>query len=246
MINSSDRRPIEYVNIGIPGKNIGTVSDEAGKFGLVVDPRYDTDSVLFSIIGFEPQAIAVSELRATAISSIKLKEKVYELTEVVIQPKDYRTKTLGVTSKSKKFSAGFTDNLLGYECGIRMSVKKTAIVKQVNINVSYCSYDTVFYRLNIYEERDKLGFKNILQEPIYILMDRELVKDEIQIDLRSKDISVDGDFLVTLEHIKDLGEGKLLFSAGLRKKTHFRKTSQGAWETAPVGISISVVADVEQ
>jgi hypothetical protein len=64
--------------------------------------------------------------------------------------------------------------------------------------------------------------------------------------LRSKDILTNGDFLITLEHIKDLGEGHLLFCAGLGTKTYFKKTSQGKWEAVPVGVSISVVADVEK
>jgi hypothetical protein len=51
--------------------------------------------------------------------------------------------------------------------------------------------------------------------------------------------------LVTLEHIKDLGIGRLSFCAALFRKTHYRPTSQGTWKTGPVGISLSVVADVE-
>ena len=73
-----------------------------------------------------------------------------------------------------------------------------------------------------------------------------MVKDELQIDLQSKNIVVDGNFLVTLEHIKDLGKGYLHFCAGLADKTYYRKTSQGKWDTVPVGISLSVIADVEK
>jgi hypothetical protein len=77
-------------------------------------------------------------------------------------------------------------------------------------------------------------------------MPKELVKDEIQIDLQPKNIVLEGDFLVTLEHVKDLGDGYLNFCAGLTDKTFFRKTSQGKWESVPFGISISVIADVEK
>ena len=127
-----------------------------------------------------------------------------------------------------------------------MKVKKTAFIKKVNINISNCSYDTIFYRLNIYKANGKNDFENILREPIYIKLPKESVKDEIEIDLQEKNIVVDGNFLVSLEHVKNLGPGNLYFCAGLSNKTYFRKTSQGKWETAPVGISISVVADVEK
>ena len=56
---------------------------------------------------------------------------------------------------------------------------------------------------------------------------------------------VEGDFLVTLEHVKDLGPGYLYFCAGLSKITYYRKTSHGKWKTVPIGVIISVVADVE-
>jgi hypothetical protein len=57
---------------------------------------------------------------------------------------------------------------------------------------------------------------------------------------------VDGDFLVTLEHVKDLGPGYLYFFGAFTDRTYRRKTSQGKWESDKWGISISVEADVEK
>jgi hypothetical protein len=127
-----------------------------------------------------------------------------------------------------------------------MKQKKSSVIKKVNVNISSCTYDSVIYRLNIYRVRSNTDFENILREPIYLKMPKQMVNDEIQIDLQSRNIMIEGDFLVTLEHIKNLGEGQLLFSAGFKEKTYYRKTSHGKWDTAPVGISISVIADVEQ
>jgi hypothetical protein len=246
VISAADKQPISYVNIGIPGKGVGTVSDENGRFEIVIDDSFDTDSVQFSMVGYESRVVSVAQLRTMGRPNIELKEKVIGLSELVIRSRDYKTKTLGVKTKVKKLSAGFEDNLLGYECGILMKIKKTALIRQVNINIASCSYDSLLYRLNVYEKQGNMDFENILKEPIYITMAREGVKNEIQIDLQARDILVEGDFLVTLEHIKDLGDGHLLFSVSLIDKTYYRKTSQGAWETAPVGVSISVVADVER
>jgi hypothetical protein len=164
----------------------------------------------------------------------------------IVRPRVFKERTLGVTTKFKKISAGFKDNMLGYECGILMKVKKSAFLKKVNINISNCSYDTIFYRVNIYKVHGKMDFENILREPVYLKMPKKSVGEGIVIDLAAKNIVVDGDFLVTLEHVKDLGPGNLYFCAGLSSKTYFRKTSQGKWETVPVGVSISVVADVEK
>jgi hypothetical protein len=246
LINAESRQPVEFANIGIAGKNTGTVSDHQGKFSLTVDDKFDNDTILFSIIGFKTRHIAVADLRKQNDYTVLLEEKIYELSEVVVKPKVFKPRTLGVTSRFKGVSAGFKDNLLGYELGIRVSIKKTAFLKAVNINIARCTYDTIFYRMNIYKVHGDMDFENILQEPIYIQMTKESVKDQIQIDLQSKNIVVDGDFLITLEHVKNLGNGTLYFCARFPNKTYFRKTSHGNWETAPIGISMSVIADVEK
>lgn len=246
VMDIGNKKPIEFANIGIAGKNVGTVTDFNGRFNLFVDPDYDNDTILFSIIGYQPLSIKIADLRKNSDNEVFLKEKAYDLVEVIIIPKKYIQRTIGVTTKSRMISAGFKDNKLGYECGVLIKVKKTALIKKVNINIFDCSYDSIFYRLNIYRVNGKMNFENMLREPIYIRMAKESVRDEIQIDLQSKEIMVEGDFLITLEHVKDIGDGYLNFCAGFKDKTYYRKTSQGKWETVPVGISISVVADVEK
>ncbi len=250
VLNKTTGKPVEYVNIGIPGKNFGTVSDAIGHFKLSIDTTIFNDTLMFSCIGFEPYFAKVSDFLKTNPEAVFLNEKTYNLKEVDVRYREFREKVLGVTSANKKMAAGFAKNLLGYECGIFMRNKKHALIKKVRINISHCSYDSIFYRINIYQtlgkSKTKVSFENILQEPIYIKLPKECVKETIEVDISSKRIFVEGDFLVTLEHVKDLGEGGLYFCAGLSHKTFFRKTSQGTWNTVPIGVSINVIADVEK
>lgn len=246
VINEKSKLPIEYVNIGIAGKNIGTVSNVNGKYNLLIDSQFDNDTLLFSCIGYLPFSIKIADLKKVDHKNVFLEEKVYEINEIIIRPKIFKQKILGVTTNSKRIQAGFKDNLLGYECGILMKVKKSAVIKSVNISVCECSYDTIFFRLNIYKVHGKINFENILSNPIYINLPKDKVKDKIVIDIQSQHIGVDGDFLVTLENVKDLGKGKLFFCAGLMDKTYYRKTSQGEWLTLPIGISLSIDAEVEK
>ncbi len=243
---SGPGKPVEYANVGISGKNVGTVTDASGKFSLDVAPEYDNDVLLISLLGYAPLRVKVAELRKKSENTLYLDEKVIELKEVVIKPRKVRERVLGVTTKSKAMMAGFKDNLLGYECGVLMKVKKSAVLKKVKIHIAQCSYERLFYRLNIYRFQDKKLFVNVLREPIYIDIPASAIKDEIQLDLSDKNIMVEGDFLVTLEHVKELGPGLLHFCSSLSTKTYYRKTSQGQWMTVPVGVGISVVADVEQ
>lgn len=246
LLNSESRQPIEFANIGIFGKDVGTVSDQNGRFNLYVDSQYDNDTILFSAIGYKPHGIQIGDLRKQNENIVLMEEKPYELSEVIIKPKHFKQRTLGVTSKFKGIQAGFKDNLLGYELGIIIKVKKTAFINEVNINIADCSYDTLFFRLNFYKVTGEMEFENMLYEPIYIEMTKESVNDLIVIDLKSHNIVVDSDFLITLEHVKDLGNGHLFFCAGLGNKTYYKKTSHGKWESVAVGISISVIANIEK
>lgn len=246
VINEKNKQPVAYVNIGIAGKNIGTVSDFEGKFKLDVAPEFDNDSLLFSCIGFSSYSIKIADFKNQKPTYILMNARVQELKEVIVRPRVYKEKFLGVTTETKFFRTGFGQNKLGYEAGILMEIKKTAYLKSVFLSIVECTYDTVFYRLNIYKKTDDLQFENVLSSPIYFKLPKERMKDLVRIDLTAYDIVVAGDFLVSVEFVKDLGPGALYFSASMTDKTYVRKTSQAGWEKGPVGISISVLADVEK
>jgi len=245
-ISSTFGERIEFVNIGIIGKNIGTVSDRLGEFQLTLDKVSDNDSVKISCIAYYPLTLTVKEFKNFHNQVIELDEQIFELAEIKVSPKEYKHKTLGVKTSSKMIQGGFTDNMLGYECGILMKIKKSAILERVNINISTCSFDSILYRLNIYRQTESDDFENILRTPIYIKLPKTSIKETISIDLKPYNIVAEGNALVTVEHIKDLGEGQLLFCAGFINKTYYRKTSQALWETVPIGLSISVEAKVEK
>lgn len=245
-MDADNRHPIEFVNIGIAGKNIGTVSNTNGEFSIDLDAELDRDSLLFSSIGYKSRLMKIADLRHKTNNKIYLKKKTYNLSEVLIKPRIFNEKVLGVTDKTDKIIAGFKNNSMGYECGIRLNIEKSAFLRQVRINISTCSYDSIFYRLNVYSAEDNMTFKNILREPVYLEMSKDTLNNQLVINLEPYNIVVNGDFLVTLEHVKDLGEGRLYFHTGTRKLTYFRITSQGSWQASPVPISISVLADVEE
>ena len=245
VLNAESNLPVEYVNIGIVGKNIGTVSDKNGQFNLLIESQYLNDSLLFSCIGYESCSVKISDIKENDI--IPLKEKPFLLNEVVVIPRIFKEQVFGIASKSGIGVAGFKNNNLGYECGLLMKNKKRTEIKSVKVNISSCAYDTIFYRLNIYEVKEKGNFENILTEPIYVIASKEnVLNGSLQVDLTEQNIVVNGNFLVTLEHVRDLGNGGLWFPASLKQKTYYRKTSQGKWKTVPIGISLSAIANVEK
>ena len=85
--------------------------------------------------------------------------------------------------------------------------------------------------------------ENLLEEMIVVETDIESGK--VHVDLKSYDIVMEDDFLVSIEWIEDLGIGELLFSAGFfGSNLYARATSQGTWTqmgVAAFGMNVEVV-----
>jgi hypothetical protein len=246
IINKTTGKPVEYVNIGIPGKNTGTVSNNLGFYTFQPEGVDGESVVRLSCIGF--QTLDISFRKFITLEKIEMSEIAYPLSEAVVLPATFVKKVLGVKTTSTAAQAGFTDNSPGYEMGIMMPVKKRAKINSIRLNIARNTYDTVFYRVNIYEVKNKKKeeFVNVLKEPIYLTVLKNQVKKTIIFDVSQKQILVNGKFLVTLEHIKNLGTGGLYFCSQIGPSTWYRKTSQGDWGSAPIGVSISVEALVEK
>ena len=239
--------PVEYVSIGIIGKNTGTVADQNGNYTLKINPEYHSDTLKFSCIGYHSYSVKVSDFINLNNGNVSLEKRIFDLAEVVVRPRTIKQKTLGNTPRNQFMNACLPDSL-GYELGVLISNKKTSFIKEVNVDVTRCTYDTAFFRINIYQvhKKRKNDFENILSAPIYFSMSKEEVKDKITVDLRHLNLVVKGDYLVTVEHVKDLGPGRICFSCGLlfANTSYGRSTSQGTWGKWPIGIGLSVEVDV--
>jgi hypothetical protein len=246
VFETNSKIPVAYVNIGIVGKDIGTVSDQNGKYTLQINPKYYNDTLKFSCIGYRTYSVKVSDFVKMNETNVKLEKRVYNMPEVVVRPKTLKQKTLGITTKNKAIAGCFMDSIHGYEVGVLMKNKNRAFLKEVNLNIIYCTYDTIFYRINIYKALGNMQFENILTNPIYIKSSKQELKKKVIINLRPYNISVEGNFLVTFEAVKNLGVGNLCYAVNLSHKTYVRGASQGTWFTRPVGISISTLVDVEK
>jgi len=248
IVSSANQEAIAYANVGVPGKETGTVTNETGNFILDLSNITDDYSVRISIIGFETRDILISELKKMNNGDIELQPKIYELGETLVLPENFKRKKLGVCNFSSKMLAGFSDHVLGKEMGIMMENKKLARLHRINLNIASCDHDTIFYRINIYRVLDKrkMQLDNVLSKPLYINIPKSKTKNNISIDVSNQNLCIEGDFLVSVEYVKDLKKGNLLFSCGLGKSTYYRSTSQANWKKIPIGVAINVEADVQK
>lgn len=219
-----------FVNIGIIGKNIGTVSDESGNFTITIGDAYDIDTLRFSMIGYESKSFLVGYFKEKSTKDVYLDPISYKLQEVKVIYHKPREITLGTPVFSNDLRSGFAYNDLGSELGIKVQIKRPVKLKDINLNVATCTYDSVTFRLNIYETFNQIEYKNILTKPIYISFTKDKINKVITFDLREYSIIIEGDVLVALELYRDLGEGRLLFRTKyFTGTTYHKKSSEGKW-----------------
>jgi hypothetical protein len=228
---------IGYVNVVIVGKAIGTVSDVNGNFSILLDKISNNDSIRFSIIGYESKTLTAGQLKADSTKTIILNPRSYALTEVKVvyhkarKPKEIR---LGDPVSSDELKSGFDNNSLGSEMGIKVEVDQKVLLKDLNLDVATCTYDSVTYRLNIYKLGNRNAYTNILTEPVYIHFSKDDIRKTVTCDLSKYSIYFEGNLIIALELYKDLGEGSLLFrTAFFTGYTCHRKTISETWIEAP-------------
>lgn len=77
-IRDAKNQPMAGVNVAVKGKRIGVISDSEGRYSIHVD---ESDILLFSMVGFKPQELAVRGLQQL---NVTLLEDIGELDQLVI------------------------------------------------------------------------------------------------------------------------------------------------------------------
>jgi len=236
---------LPYVNVGIIGKTIGTVSNATGNYRLTLNNNA-SDSLRFSMIGYKPQAFVIKDLVThQGDLNISLVPDVKQLNEVKVTNRKWKTAVLGNTTKSQSTSAGFHNNALGHEIGIIIKIKRSPTwLKRFNASIVKNDLDSVKMRLNVYSIKDGMPEKNLLHDNIFVTV----VKGQkaIDVDLSQYNIMVEDKFFIGLEWIKTEPGHGLMFSAALFFSSPIisRETSQASWEKLGIaGVGFNVTAE---
>ncbi|MDC0008082.1 carboxypeptidase-like regulatory domain-containing protein [bacterium] len=244
VIDGKTNETLPYVNIGISGKGIGTVSDEEGVFHLNINVSdYSSkDTLVFSSIGYKNIKKALTDLQFifNEYPKISMQAEVVRLNEVVITNYQYEEEVGYRNYGEKVFGYWKEDIALGGELATKIRVKKgLRRLDQLFFEVLENPSDSVLIRVNIYAED---GFKEFPKSNLNtsgnsilytILEDTKVVK----IELTDFEIHVENDFIVSLELLKIYGDTPigLVLAASNNTYTHsYRKyVSQGDWEKIP-------------
>jgi hypothetical protein len=225
VLDRNTRAPLPYASVGVLGRPAGTVADEQGRFSLPISREYDADSLRISLVGYRPLTITVRAFRQRACPAgpacpvLLVAAAQTALSEVVVRPKGRAVRrVLGNSSNSKFASMLFDSNDLGNQVGQIVRIKRPAMLEQVSFHINKCSYDSLFYRVNVYrlgadDQPDEQ--RNILPEAVYVRLAKAQTADRIRVNLSRYQLWLEpGQHVaVCLELVRDLGPGKLELTA---------------------------------
>jgi len=237
LLDFNTREPIPFVNIGILGKNLGTVSDDEGKFSLEAPKTgwNSSDTLRLSSIGY--QSVDFVQLHEKELpKSIYLKPLTLTLPTVVINPKKFkRPKVLGHRNNSPKMIFYFQSNRLGTELCNLIEVKKGSYyLKKAHFNIAQNKFGPLFFRVHVYENEDGKPGKNLL--PRELIVSSDLKSGTLSVDLAPYNLVLENDFFLGLEWVKTLNKGNiskdLQFCIGLGQAGGIftKSTSQAPWK----------------
>lgn len=241
VVMNEKKEIMDYVNIGIIGTSLGTVSDVNGRFELFFNEKIKaSDVVRFSSIGFSHQDFTIGELKLMENITIQLQTKNTMLNEVVVLPDFKKTKTKGSRRTNTRMNVFYSiskkpNQNLGAEIGRKFKIRKTSHLKKVRFFIAKNNFDTVRFRINVYHLKKRKPSENILTQNII----HEVVGKKtgwIEVDLTPYQILSKKSVVVGVEWIYHSKKGKYLtLPIALAKKgPHFYKYgSQNKWKRYP-------------
>lgn len=245
--DKSTGNEIEFVEVGVLNHGQGTISDIDGKYTIDITHSNRNDTLRFSHVGYIDTNFKVSDFIDRIDKDITLQAKNNRIETIIVDHKKFKNKVLGNNFSGSKYQGGFIQNIKGFECGVLLKIGKRAILQKLIMNIADCAYESVYYRVNVYKEVGKNRFENILNYPIYLKQDINGNEKELSVDLTSYYVHVEGNTLITLQHIANIGKGQLLFTGSSFKGSdcYYRTSSQGKWTKTPMKLSFRVEASVE-
>jgi hypothetical protein len=195
---------LPYVNVGVVGKDLGTVSTEGGTYQLAFREALANDTVRISSIGYQTRLLTLRALRAQP--NIALAPGSVALQEVRVQGRSVfrRALTLGNTTNSLTSNLNLNTKDLGSEIGTVISIKRRPTrVLTANFNVSYNKVGPLTFRVNFYrlDAKGRPTETKLLAHDVFVTSD--IKTGTITVDLTNERLLVEEDFFLALEWIKN-------------------------------------------
>ena len=246
---------VEYVQLGVPKLQIGTISTVDGRFEIKV-PR---DTLEFFHVSYQPAAYPVTgpaddiiivlhgqELPPAVFIGGNTKEK------YLLKPGTNVLKNMGIISTSLH-----SEHPLGRELGSVANAKKPFLVKDILLTIRSNNIPGCVASINIYRiEGKNESFVNVLQKPIYFNV--PVFKDSQDFDIQPEEniLLEPGKYFIAFQIVgydekallaylskpdeeKKFWEMTMDFDVFL-KSSYLRETALGEMKHFPVNIGLAV------
>lgn len=254
VVDALSGNPIPFVNIGVVGRGIGTVSREDGWFLLEFRPTEveSGDLLRISSLGYAPREIPLSRLDTRQkVFVFRLEPEPISLSEVVVSSAELMEveEEHGYPDLIGKGIGYWKDSVaLGGELASLIRMRKGLYrLNSLFFHILENPSDSVQLRINFYSPNRKGGIpgENLNKSGTNILHTVKAGTIFSVIDLKPYDLWIRDDFIVSLELLGVHGTPQVMLSlpAGDQPsgKSYRRYASQGGWETidgAVVGFSV--------
>ena len=231
---------IEYVSIGFEADSVGVISDANGHFTLKI-PDGRKKELSFSHVSYLTTEIPYQEYSKGKPLTVVLKDKVVELTEVVIGKKN-KAKTIvgkGISLPGAVATSGRGSDL-GPEAGVAFTCHKEYVLSDILVKISECTFSQCKVSINVYE-RVGHQFVNIHQKPIYEVVKQ--LKGGYTLDVRPEEnivLKPKKHYYVSIRLVDGYGENGSLYMNGYIKNGLYRNAVKGKTKKLPIRPAIVV------
>lgn len=253
-ITDSSNLALPFVNIGIPMKHIGTVSNKNGDYSLEIPSNtLENDSVVFSYIGYKTIKKSVAELKSQEVKLIQMEIEENQLDEIVFETKKLKEKKLGRTNKGLGFmqfnfyttKEKEVNDRLSKELGMNFKLKKNCRLDKFNFAISQNEFKSLKFRINIYNLIDGEPQDLLISDNIIFEVNKEIGWKSI--DLNPYNIYLKeelDDFLLTIQWVESekLEPESKFFSLPASKspfhKVYYREKALDSWKIQTGSLSM--------
>ncbi len=202
IVDAQSGDPLPYVNVGINGKDLGVLSNEAGLFEIDLSAASLHDTLQITSVGYDLEMIPIKDLRNGRIA-IQLYSTNYFIREVDLGGLRMREKQrLGRLKPAQATTVYERDAGLGQgqEWGLKIDTEgERYLLQDINFHLKLNTADSALFRLNLYEMHDGMPGESVLRDPIYV---KSYKRDKwVTGDLSESNLIIDEPVIAALEVI---------------------------------------------
>ncbi len=252
IISNETKQPIPFAKIGVDNEIIGSSADENGNYSIDLTNMSKDNFIIVEYGGYQTFKSKIDDFINSKNHIIPLKEKVFTIEEVVINPKKYLNKNWGTNAKSKKILFGFnparTKEDKSKEFGVLFTNSKKVKIDKINLNIVDIKTDKpIVLDFNIYSRDGKFPSQSITNQKLSIVLTKEkIINNTFTFDISDLNIWVDKqDFFISVQVMNGF-DGWLYLSGALMKSVYYRNF-YGPWTKLTVaGPAINIDVKVEK